>query len=162
MKLNSRFFFWTALIGLCVAVESFAATKPVAFSCYQDIPEYDPDEPVNFQSGPYICKIGQFDSADEAVAHNYSASNVYDSWSTLVEELNTRLVTSAQNCEMDPNSCTGVSIDFETSIDLGGFEVSNGDTVCVNTFDPVLIPVDYVLKINGNGVNISFLIIFVY
>ncbi len=151
MKLNSRFFFWTALIGFCAVVESFAAIKPVAFRCSQYIPEPDPDDPVYIQNGPYICKISQFDDVDEAVAHNYTDSEIFDSWSDLVAQLTGSLVTSAQNCEMDPNSCTGVSIDFETSIDLGGFEVSNGDTVCVNTFDPVLIPVDYVLEINGNG-----------
>lgn len=151
MKLNSSSLVLVAFFALATTVESFAAIKPVAFRCSQYIPEPDPDDPVYIQNGPYICKISQFDDVDEAVAHNYTDSEIFDSWSDLVAQLTGSLVTSAQNCEMDPNSCTGVSIDFETSIDLGGFEVSNGDTVCVNTFDPVLIPVDYVLKINGNG-----------
>lgn len=151
MKLNSKCFLLAALIVLGFVSGASAAVKPIAFSCYHDVPEYGPDNPENIQFGPYICKISQFDDVDEAVAHNYTDSEIFDSWSDLVAQLTGSLVTSAQNCEMDPNSCTGVSIDFETSIDLGGFEVSNGDTVCVNTFDPVLIPVDYVLKINGNG-----------
>lgn len=151
MKLNSSSLVLVAFFAFATTVESFAAIKPVAFRCSQYIPEPDPDDPVYIQNGPYICKISQFDDVDEAVAHNYTDSEIFDSWSDLVAQLTGSLVTSAQNCEMDPNSCTGISIDFETSIDLGGFEVSNGDTVCVNTFDPVLIPVDYVLKINGNG-----------
>jgi hypothetical protein len=155
MKLNSSSLVLVAFFAFATTVESFAAIKPVAFRCSQYIPEPDPDDPVYIQNGPYICKISQFDDVDEAVAHNYTDSEIFDSWSDLVAQLTGSLVTSAQNCEMDPNSCTGVSIDFETSIDLGGFEVSNGDTVCVNTFDPVLIPVDvltnYVTEINGNG-----------
>lgn len=155
MKLNSSSLVLVAFFAFATTVESFAAIKPVAFRCSQYIPEPDPDDPVYIQNGPYICKISQFDDVDEAVAHNYTDSEIFDSWSDLVAQLTGSLVTSAQNCEMEPNSCTGVSIDFETSIDLGGFEVSDGDTLCVNGFDPVLIPSDvlsyYVLEINGNG-----------
>ena len=160
MKLNSKCFLLSALMVLGFVAGTSAAIKPVAFRCYQDIPEYDPDDPDGYvQFGPYVCKIGQFDNVDEAVAHNYNDSNVYDSWSALVAQLNSRLVTSAQNCEMDLMFCTGIYFDFETSIDLGGFEVSGGDTVCVNAFDPVLIPSDvlstYVLEINGRGKTIK-------
>ena len=165
MKLNSSSLVLVAFFALATTVESFAATKPIAFSCYHDVPESGPDNPDNpvnpdnNQFGPYICKIGQFDNVEEAVAHNYSTSNVYDSWSAFVTQLNSSLEAGAQECEMAGALCTGFSIDFETSIDLGGFEVSNGDTVCVNTFDPVLIPVDvltnYVTEINGNGKTIK-------
>ena len=159
MKLNSKCFLLAALIVLGFVSGASAAVKPIAFSCYHDVPEYGPDNPENIQLGPYICKIGQFDNVEEAVAHNYSTSNVYDSWSAFVTQLNSSLEAGAQECEMAGALCTGFSIDFETSIDLGGFVISGGDTVCVNTFDPVLIPVDVlssnVPEIHGNGKTIK-------
>lgn len=159
MKLNSKCFLLAALIVLGFVSGASAAVKPIAFSCYHDVPEFGPDNPENNQFGPYICKIGQFDNVEEAVAHNYSTSNVYDSWSAFVTQLNSSLEAGAQECETAGPLCTDFSIDFETSIDLGGFVISGGDTVCVNTFDPVLIPVDvltsFEIVIKGNGKKIN-------
>ena len=80
MKLSSSSLVLVAFFAFATTVESFAAIKPVAFRCSQYIPEPDPDDPVYIQNGPYICKISQFDDVDEAVAHNYTDSEIFDSW----------------------------------------------------------------------------------
>ena len=116
MKLNSKCFLLAALMVMGFVSGASAAVKPIAFSCYHDVPEFGPDNPENNQFGPYICKIGQFDNVEEAVAHNYSTSNVYDSWSAFVTQLNSSLEAGAQECETAGPLCTDFSIDFETSI----------------------------------------------
>lgn len=156
MKLSSKCFLLAALIVLGFVSGASAAEKWTGIKCYDEYPD---DEYA--QIFTKVCYVGQFASQDEATEKGYSGDDMASVWGGtdgFLEKLNRGIHGAMQSCSWD-GMCYGFELRFETDIDLGGFEVSNGDTVCVNTFDPVLIPVDvltnYVTEINGNGKTIK-------
>ena len=152
MKLNSKCFLLSALMVLCLVAGTSAAEKWTGIRCYDEYPD---DEFA--QTFTKVCYVGQFDSQGSAVEKGYGADNMASVWGGtdgFREKLNAGIHDAMQSCSWD-GMCYGFELRFETDLDLGGFEVSDGDTLCVNYFEPVLIPTDvltnYETMINGNG-----------
>ena len=160
MKLNSKCFLLAALIVLGFVSGASAAEKWTGIKCNDEYPEPSyPDEII--QTFTKVCYISQFGNQDEAIEKGFRVGDLFSVWSGtggFREKLNNEIQEAMQICSGD-GLCYGFELRFETDLDLGGFEVSNGDTVCVSAFDPVLIPVDvltnYVTEINGNGKTIK-------
>ncbi|MBQ4292331.1 MAG: hypothetical protein II752_06330, partial [Muribaculaceae bacterium] len=156
MKLNSKCFLLAALMVMGFVSGASAAEKWTGIRCYDEYPEPSyPDEII--QTFTKVCYISQFGNQDEAIEKGFRVGDLFSVWSGtggFREKLNNEIQEAMQICSGD-GLCYGFELRFETDLDLGGFEVSNGDTVCVSAFDPVLIPVDvltnYVTEINGNG-----------
>ncbi|SOE79978.1 Por secretion system C-terminal sorting domain-containing protein [Fibrobacter sp. UWT3] len=160
MKLNSKCFLLAALMVWGFVSGASAAEKWTGIKCNDEYPEPSyPDEII--QTFTKVCYISQFGNQDEAIEKGFRVGDLFSVWSGtggFREKLNNEIQEAMQICSGD-GLCYGFELRFETDLDLGGFEVSNGDTVCVSAFDPVLIPVDvltnYVTEINGNGKTIK-------
>lgn len=154
MKLNSNFFVLAAFLCACFVANSFAAGV-FGFKCENEQDELFPSAFTK------VCYIGQYSSEGMAVIEGFSAGNVYGAWSGdngFQKNLNDGIVDAMQSCNGD-NSCYGFELRLGTDFDLGGFEVSGSDTVCVTEFAPILIPSDvltnFVAEINGYGKTIT-------
>lgn len=159
MKLNSNFFVLVAFLCACFVANSFAAGvfgfKCTSYSYFVN-GTGDPENPNWDEWTNYECSIAQFDSRDEAVQGGYSADTLYNAWSGdngFVENFNNNLAVAVAACDSS-SLCGGVTIKFESDIDLGGYEVFGGDTSCVNEFAPIQIlaaPRNYRVLVDGNG-----------
>lgn len=159
MKLNSNFFVLAAFLCACFVANSFAAGvfgfKCTSYSYFVN-GTGDPENPNWDEWTNYECSIAQFDSRDEAVQGGYSADTLYNAWSGdngFVENFNNNLAVAVAACDSS-SLCGGVTIKFESDIDLGGYEVFGGDTSCVNEFAPIQIlaaPRNYKVLVDGNG-----------
>ena len=135
MKLNSSSFVLSAVLGAAMAVSAFA-DGDYGYRCSSYSSEYNP------QQYTYVCSIAQ----GESFFDNNSGYSTLTHWAGtdgLQKAFNEALSTAVSNCRNEYGSfCQGVEIRFETDIDLGGFQVVDGDTVCVNEFAPIYVPFD--------------------
>lgn len=121
-----------------VGVSTF---KPVVFSCTET---NDGIIPYNYE-----CFIRQTipDSVPVFVRDGWTPS---ETWSQFVENLDNVLLSSVENADK-------VNIYLESSIDLGGYFVSNGDTACaMDDFTPLSFSgVTTSVEFHGNGYSIN-------
>ena len=99
----------------------------------------------------YKCTINQYPSDKAASVAKSSGASVYDSWSDFADGLYNK---------MNDQTGTGYNIEFDlyfnTDIELGGFRVNNGVTLCSETFKPLQVPPNtYAINIYGQGYTIS-------
>ena len=99
----------------------------------------------------YKCTINQYPSDKAASVAKSSGASVYDSWSDFADGLYNK---------MNDQTGTGDNIEFDiyfnTDIELGGFRVNNGVTLCSETFKPLQVPPNtYAINIYGQGYTIS-------
>ena len=135
MKLNSSSFILVAFLCAVMTANSFADSD-YGYRCSSYSSEYNP------QQYTYVCSIAQ----GESFFDNNSGYSTLTHWAGtdgLQKAFNEALSTAVSNCRNEYDSfCQGVEIRFETDIDLGGFQVVDGDTVCVNEFAPIYVPFD--------------------
>ena len=121
-----------------VGVSTF---KPVVFSCTET---NDGIIPYNYE-----CFIRQTipDSVPVFVRDGWTPS---ETWSQFVENLDNVLLSSVENADK-------VNIYLESSINLGGYFVSNGDTACaMDDFTPLSFSgVTTSVEFHGNGYSIN-------
>lgn len=135
MKLNSSSFILVAFLCAVMTANSFADSD-YGYRCSSYSSEYNP------QQYTYVCSIAQ----GESFFDNNSGYSTLTHWAGtdgLQKAFNEALSTAVSNCRNEYDLfCQGVEIRFETDIDLGGFQVVDGDTVCVNEFAPIYVPFD--------------------
>ena len=121
-----------------VGVSTF---KPVVFSCTET---NDGIIPYNYE-----CFIRQTipDSVPVFIRDGWTPS---ETWSQFVENLDNVLLSSVENADK-------VNIYLESSINLGGYFVSNGDTACaMDDFTPLSFSgVTTSVEFHGNGYSIN-------
>lgn len=121
-----------------VGVSTF---KPVVFFCTET---NDGISPYNYE-----CIIRQTipDSVPVFVRDGWTSS---ETWSQFVENLDNVLLSSVENADK-------VNIYLESSINLGGYFVSNGDTACaMDDFTPLSFSgVGKSVEFHGNGYGIN-------
>ena len=125
MKLNSSSLVLVAIFALATTVESFAAGV-YAFGCAET-----EDDQGYGGMGPLVCDFGQYPTEDDAYADGMS--NAYETWAEFIENLNDEL---GWNGMLGMNA-SGLEMSLRTDMDLGGYTIVEGDTVCVNEFEPI-------------------------
>lgn len=125
MKLNSSSLVLVAFFALATTVESFAAGV-YAYGCAET-----EDDQGYGGMGPLVCAIGQYPTEDDAYADGMS--NAYETWTEFIENLNEEL---GWNGMLGMNA-SSLEMSLRTDMDLGGYTIVDGDTVCVNEFEPI-------------------------
>ena len=125
MKLNSSSFVMAAFFAVATTVDSFAAGV-YAYGCAET-----EDDQGYGGMGPLVCAIGQYPTEDDAYADGMS--NAYETWTEFIENLNEELGWNG----LLGTQASGLEMSLKTDMDLGGYTIVDGDTVCVNEFEPI-------------------------